>query len=200
MSVLNSYHQTFIDAVRSTGGKNSYRVLVVQGPGTDIEKTNKLMSSLPTDKIANRMMVEVHYYTPWNFCGMEKDESWGNMAYYWGKDYHSTTDAAHNATWGEESTVDANFKLMKNQFVDKGIPVIMGEFSAMKRTNLTGDNLTLHIASRLYYLNYVTRQAKANGILPFFWDTGNAGGVFNRTTNTVSDQQALDALVQGASN
>ncbi|HEY9258695.1 cellulase family glycosylhydrolase, partial [Chitinophaga sp.] len=30
MEILNSYHQTFINAVRSTGGRNSYRVLVVQ--------------------------------------------------------------------------------------------------------------------------------------------------------------------------
>ena len=32
MAILNSYHQTFINAVRSTGGRNSHRVLVVQGP------------------------------------------------------------------------------------------------------------------------------------------------------------------------
>ena len=31
MTVLMSYHQTFINAVRSTGGKNAYRTLVVQG-------------------------------------------------------------------------------------------------------------------------------------------------------------------------
>ena len=53
MAVLESYHQTFIDAVRSTGGKNSYRVLVVQGPSTDIEKTNQLMTTLPTDEVAD---------------------------------------------------------------------------------------------------------------------------------------------------
>ena len=110
MAVLTSYHQTFIDAVRSTGGKNAYRTLVVQGPSTDIDKTNKLMLTLPTDKVASRMMVEVHYYTPWNFCGMEKDETWGKMFYYWGANYHSTTDTAHNATYGEEADLDKLFK------------------------------------------------------------------------------------------
>ena len=35
MAILNSYHETFINAVRSTGGRNSSRVLVVQGPSTD---------------------------------------------------------------------------------------------------------------------------------------------------------------------
>jgi hypothetical protein len=41
----------------------------------------------------------------------------------------------------------------------------------------------------------VTHQAKANGILPYFWDTG---GLLNRNNNIVLDQKALDALIQGA--
>ena len=84
---------------------------------------------------------------------------------------------------------------MKTKFVDKGIPVVMGEYGPMRRTDLTGDALTLHLASRAYYMKYVTKQAKTNGILPFFWDTG---GLLNRQNNTVSDQQSLDALMQGA--
>lgn len=195
MEVLLTYHQTFIDAVRATGGKNAYRVLVVQGPSTDIETTNKIMLKMPTDKIPNRMMAEIHYYTPWNFTGMTKDESWGNQFYYWGKDYHSATDIAHNATWGEEADVDRLLKLMKTQFVDKGIPVVVGEFGATRRDNLTGDALKLHLASRAFYTKYVTKQANSNGLLPFFWDTG---GLFNRGTGNVADQQLLDALIQGA--
>ena len=195
MGVLLSYHQTFINAVRSTGGKNAYRVLVVQGPNTDIEKTNQLMTTLPTDKVANRMMAEVHYYTPWNFCGMTEDATWGNQYYYWGAANHSATDLAHNPTWGEESTVDTNFALMKKQFVDKGIPVVIGEFGAITRTNLTGDALKLHLASRAYYFKYITKRAIANGCLPFFWDTG---GLINRNNYSVSDQLALDGLIQGA--
>ncbi len=195
MNVLQSYHQTFVDAVRSTGGKNSYRVVIVQGPSTDVEKTNKLMTQLPIDTATNRMMAEVHYYTPWNFAGMTKDESWGNQFFYWGKDFHSTTDTAHNPTWGEEDTVDAMFKLMKNQFVDKGIPVIIGEFGAITRTTLTGDALKLHLDSRAHYFKYVTKQAIANGLQPFFWDTGS---LLDRKNNVVLDQQSLDALVQGA--
>lgn len=201
MAVLTSYHQTFIDAVRSTGGKNAHRTLVVQGPSTDIDKTNKLMLTLPTDTIANRMMVEVHYYTPWNFCGMEKDETWGKMFYYWGANYHSTTDAAHNATWGEEADLDKLFKSMKTQFVDKGIPVVLGEFGAIRRSNLTGSDLILHLDSRAYFLKTVVKQAKANGLLPFYWDAGNLGvntmSLFDRSKNTVYDSQALTALQDG---
>lgn len=195
MTILLSYHQTFIDAVRSTGGRNAYRNLVIQGPSTDIDKTNQLMSKLPVDNVPNRMMVEIHYYTPWNFCGMTEDATWGNMFYYWGNGYHSTTDTAHNATWGEEDAVNNYFQSMKTKFVDKGIPVVLGEYGPMVRNTLTGDALTLHLASRAYYLKYITMQAIANGILPFVWDTG---GLINRSNNTVKDQQSLDALIQGA--
>ena len=201
MAVLTSYHQTFIDAVRSTGGKNIYRTLVVQGPTTDIEKTNKLMTVLPTDSAVNRMMVEVHYYAPWNFGGLTKDESWGKMFYYWGAGFHSATDTERNASYGEEADLEKNFKLMKTQFVDKGIPVLLGEFGAIRRTSLTGDALTLHLNSRAYYLKTVVKTAKANGLLPFYWDEGSIGnngfGIFNRANNTVFDTQALAALKEG---
>lgn len=194
MGVLLSYHQTFVNAVRSTGGRNFYRILVVQGPNTDMEKTRTLMDQLPTDSVPDRMMVEVHYYTPWNFCGMTQDETWGNQFYYWGKNYHSTTDLAHNPTWGEEATVISDFGLMKSKYTIQGIPVVLGEFGAIRRTNLTGDNLALHLASRAYFFKYIATQANADGLLPFIWDND----IFNRTSNTVADQKSLDSLMVGA--
>lgn len=202
MAVLDSYHQTFVNAVRSTGGKNTYRTLVVQGPRTDIEKTDELMNTLPTDTTTDRMMVEVHYYSPWQFTGLTEDASWGTMFYYWGADYHSTTDSSRNATWGEEDYLNAMFDLMKTKFVDKGIPVILGEFGPMRRSSLTGDDLTLHLDSRAFHLKYVVQQAKVYGMLPFYWDNGgidnHSSGIFNRSDNTVFDQQALTALKEGA--
>ena len=51
MSVLLSYHQTFVNAVRATGGNNSSRTLIVQGPNTNIGLTNTLMNALPTIKL-----------------------------------------------------------------------------------------------------------------------------------------------------
>ena len=193
MSILLSYHQTFINAVRSTGGHNSYRTLVIQGPSTDIVKTNNLMNTLPSDPASNRMMVEVHYYTPYNFCLMDGDASWGNMFYYWGAGYHSTTDPTRNATYGEESDLNGYFQSMKTKFVDHGIPVVLGEFAAGRRS-LTGDAYDLHVASRAYWYNYLIHQALADGILPFLWDTGS---IINRSTYAVQDKQQLAALVQG---
>ncbi len=201
MEVLDSYLQTFVDAVRSTGGRNAFRVLVVQGPSTDIEKTGKLMQKLPEDPVPDRMMAEIHYYTPWNFAGLTRDESWGKQFYYWGKDFHSTADPERNATWGEEEAVVRLFGMMKKQFVDRGIPVVLGEYAAVRRSGLTGDALELHLASRAYYHRYVTRQAKLNGLIPFYWDNGGLGrgsGIFDRRSLKVADRQTLDALVEGA--
>ncbi|HCY40119.1 MAG TPA: dihydroxy-acid dehydratase [Prolixibacteraceae bacterium] len=196
MSVLLSYHQTFVDAVRATGGNNSSRTLIIQGPSTDIDKTNKLMNTLPKDQIENRMIVEVHYYTPWNFCGMNKDESWGKMFYYWGKGNHSTTDVTRNATWGEEAEMDKLLGLMKTRFVDKGIPVIIGEFGAFRRKLSPPSDQQLHNASIEYYYRYFTKSAMSKGMITFCWDT--PGGLFNRSTATIIDNGVLNAIMQGA--
>ncbi|WP_149697801.1 cellulase family glycosylhydrolase [Chitinophaga sp. CF418] len=197
MEILTSYHQTFVNAVRSTGGRNSYRVLVVQGPSTDIDKTSNLMNSLPTDKVKDRMMVEVHYYSPFQFCLMDGDASWGKMFYYWGSGHHSTIEPDRNATWGEEGDVNNAFGKMKTKFVDKQIPVIMGEYGAYRRGNskYIPKDLNTHNDAVDYWLTYVTKQAIANGIKPFFWDTG---GALDRRNNTVLDKRTIDALAAGA--
>jgi hypothetical protein len=79
-------------------------------------------------------MAEIHYYTPWNFTGMTKEESWGKQFFYWGAGNHSTTDTARNPTWGEEAALDALLGSMKTRFADKGIPVVVGEFGAIDRS------------------------------------------------------------------
>jgi endoglucanase len=193
MNILLSYHQTFINAVRSTGGRNSYRVLVVQGPSTDIDRTNTLMNALPTDPTPNRMMTEVHFYSPYQFCLMQQDETWGNMFYYWGQNYHSTIEPSRNATWGEEDYVIAEFQKMKTQFADKGIPVVLGEYGAYRRT--TPSDMEKHQASVDHWATFVTNQALAHGLETFWWDTG---GLLSRNSNTIKDQRTLNALLLGA--
>jgi endoglucanase len=200
MEVLLSYHQTFIDAVRSTGGKNAYRTLIVQGPYTDIEKTNNLMKSLPIDTVADRMMAEVHYYSPYQFSLMGEDADWGKVFHYWGEGYHSETNTDRNANWGEEDFVIEMMELMNEQFVQKGIPVILGEFGAVRRSTLTGADLELHLDSRAYYHYVVTKKCVENGIVPFYWDNGGMGNLgfalFDRSAETVFDQQVIDAMVK----
>ena len=193
MSVLKYYHQTFIDAVRSTGGKNAYRTLIVQSPNTSTEYAVSLWTGMPTDTATNRLMFEIHYYTPSQFAIISEDQSWGKMFYYWGKDNHSTIEPDRNATWGEEDYVDQQMLAMKTHFVDQGIPVIMGEYGAWRKT--TPLDLPKHNASVTYWNKYVTQQALANGVVPFLWDTGS---LIDRATLAVKDTDILDALLTTA--
>lgn len=79
--------------------------------------------------------------------------------------------------------------------------MLLGEYGAVRRLSLTGDALTLQLASRAYWLKYVTQQAKANRLLPFYWDEGsmvnNGFGIIDRKNNTIGDQQAMNALLEG---
>jgi regulation of enolase protein 1 (concanavalin A-like superfamily) len=197
MSELMTYYDTFITAVRGTGGNNTSRWLVVQGPNTDIDTTTNLMDTLPTDPTPNRLMVEVHYYTPWNFCGMDQDESWGDMFYFWGQDYHSTSNPSRNATYGEEAYLDGQFQKMTDKFVSEGIPVMIGEFGAMKRTSLSEPDLGLHLASRTYFTKSVADSARSHGLSPFFWDTPGGGQAFDWTSGAVYDPDNVTALTGG---
>ncbi|WP_153798590.1 cellulase family glycosylhydrolase [Foetidibacter luteolus] len=197
MEVLALYHQTFVDAVRSTGGKNSHRVLILQGPSTSATLTSDLMSTLPKDPVDNRLMVEVHNYTPSQFCFLGEDVSWGKMVYYWGAGNHSTIEPDRNPTYGEEDAHISDFDKVKAKFVDKGIPVIMGEYGAYRRDGSPHipKDLALHNKSVDYWITFVTREALARGIKPFWWDTG---GALDRNNSTVKDQRTIDALLAGA--
>jgi aryl-phospho-beta-D-glucosidase BglC (GH1 family) len=193
-AILATYHQIFVKAVRSTGGRNTYRVLVVQGPSTNMTLTPQLMTTLPTDPTANRLMVEVHNYLPAQFCFLNEDADWGTMAYYWGKDHQSTIEPSRNFTadWGNEVAQIEGFDGMRTSFVDKGIPVLIGEYGAYRRN--TPKDLATHNDAVDYWITFVTKQAKTRGMIPFWWDTG---GALDRTNLMVKDQRTIDAIIAG---
>lgn len=197
MDILAQYHQAFVNAVRSTGGRNSHRVLILQGPSTSATLTYDLMNTLPQDPAANRLMVEFHNYTPSQFCFLGEDVSWGKMVYYWGSGNHSTIEPDRNPTYGEENDHIADFNKIKTKFVDKGIPVLMGEYGAYRRDGSAHipKELALHNTSVDYWITFVTKEALARGIKPFWWDTG---GAIDRQNNTVKDQRTIDALMAAA--
>jgi aryl-phospho-beta-D-glucosidase BglC (GH1 family) len=195
---LLAYHQTFVNAVRATGGNNSNRWLVIQGPKTDINLTDQLMTSLPSDSASGRLAVEVHYYDPFSFTLQDKDEDWGKKFYFWGQGYHHATRTDRNTSFQEEAHVDAQFQKMANKFVSQGIPVIIGEFAAMKRTgqsDLTGTDLSLHLASRTYFHRYVVNSANSKGLKPIYWDI--AGLMFDWSTGAITDKDTVRALTGG---
>jgi aryl-phospho-beta-D-glucosidase BglC (GH1 family) len=204
MATLMTYYQTFVNAVRATGGNNSTRWLVLQGPSTNIDKTYDLMNTLPSDSASGRLMVEVHHY-PFQWSIMTSDADWGKMFYFWGQGYHSPTMTDRNSTWGEEAYTDEQFQKMATKFVSHGVPVIIGEFGAVKRTgypDLTGTELNRHLASRTYYSKTIVDKANALGLKPIYWDAGGTGSntmwLFDRTTAALIDPDNARALTGGA--
>lgn len=197
MGVLLEYEQAFIDAVRETGGNNLKRTLIIQGPATSIDLTEKLMTKLPKDHVEDRMMAEIHFYDPWNFCGMEKDESWGKIFFFWGKD-NAVEGSDRNSAWCEEEYMINQFDKMKAQFVDKGIPVIIGEYGAIidHSSALSNDyQKEKHLASRAYFNQCVSQFGKERGLVPFLWDTGE---IFNRNTGEVKAKEIVNAIMKGS--
>lgn len=191
VSTLMHYYQTFIDAVRATGGNNETRTLIIQGLNTDIDKSvaNAPVSTFPKDKVTGYLMFEVHYYDPYQYTLMTKQDDWGASEpilpqYYYG-DYQKSSEPKRNAgynAWG--GSVDSKlagighpqeqFAKMKTNYVDKGYPVIVGEFGANVRSpELSGSDLNLHKQGRVQWHKDVVSAAKQYGLTPILWDMGN---------------------------
>lgn len=200
---LKEYEQIFINTVRATGGNNEKRVLIVQGPTTNIDNTYSYYGEMPNDPTAtDRLMMEVHYYNPWQFWGMEKDESWGNVFYYWGAGNH-VSGSKHNATYGEESAMREQLDKMKEKFVDAGIPVILGEFGANWRDvgGQAGENQEKHDASIKLHYKLLVQYALERGMVPMMWDTNYCGRpsmtIINRSNHTIYNHHMMDGIKEG---
>lgn len=187
-TVQNSFNQTFVDAVRATGGNNAVRHLVVQGFNTNIDHAYNF-ATLPTDSASGRLMMEVHYYDPFNFALNENSQIW-----QWGS---IATNPAATETWANESWVDAQFQKMRARFVDQGVPVIVGEYGAILRTEY--DPAGTH---RKYWDEYITRSAYQRGLVPVYWDNGYSSnhqfGLFNRATGAQAFPDVISAIVNAA--
>lgn len=207
-NVLLKYEHVFVDAVRATGGNNATRTLVVQGPGTDIDKTNNLfdVTTLSDPAGKGRLMVEVHYYNPPQFTGVWKADN-DHWLYFWGLANHvpSGTWAQYNCTWGEEADLRTQFQKMKTKFADKGYPVLLGEYGANWRSLGNTSVQKRHDASIKLFHKTVCSEAVKCGMIPFVWDinVANQNGtsgvmtVINRATRTVFDTNAMTGITEG---
>ena len=190
MKTLMYYYQTFVNAVRATGGNNTNRWLVMQSGGDTL-----WLNALPSDTVTNRIMVEYHNYTPSLFTIIHDDQVWGNAIYFWGPAYHSPTNLTRNATWGQEGDIDAGFQTLADLYVSKGIPVLIGEMAAFTTSSLTGTEATNNRASTHYWNKYVAESARAHGLSPFYWST--PGNPFDWTSGAVNDAAVVTALTGG---
>lgn len=118
-----TYHQTFVDAVRATGGNNGSRTLIIQGPSTSIDRTSEVMTvdKLPKDVIENRLMVEVHFYDPYTYTLLNDVVNWGAEVYpqyYWGDDLATGSDIVHNCgynAWDTGHEGENNMTIIRRQ-------------------------------------------------------------------------------------
>jgi endoglucanase len=191
-SVQNGFNQTFVNAVRSTGGRNHYRFLLVQGFNTNIDHTINFFV-MPKDAIDNRLMVEVHYYDPYNFTINSN-----STITQWGK---NATDPKKTETWANETWANNQFNKMKTKFIDKGVAVILGEYGVIARTNLGSPALNAeHAQYRKYYMEFITGSIVKHGLVPFYWDNGGTGnngfGIFNRLTGAKAYPEIIKAIVE----
>ena len=67
--LTNEINQRFVDTVRTCGGYNTDRFLLIAGFGTNIDRTSDSRFRMPSDTAENRLMISVHYYDPWSYCG-----------------------------------------------------------------------------------------------------------------------------------
>lgn len=187
-TVQNSFNQTFVNAVRATGGNNAVRHLIVQGFNTNIDHAYNF-ATIPSDSASNRLMMEVHFYDPYNFTLNSSSNIW-----QWGS---IANNSSATETWANESYVDAQFQKMKTKFINNGVAVILGEFGAISRTNISGAE-----TYRTYWNQYITHSAYTHGMVPIYWDNGytaNYGmGLFDRYTGSQVYPNLISTIINAA--
>jgi endoglucanase len=149
-ATLTRVNQLFIDTVRSTGGNNAKRLLIVTGYATDFKKTCAPAFKLPKDTIPHRLFISVHYYTPYQFCGLEEDAPWGKMMPGWG-------------TPDDVKQLEGLFDDMKGFCTKNDIPAFIGEFGVTKKKES---------ASRIRWMSAVMNASISRKMVPVLWDTG----------------------------
>ena len=191
-AVQNSYNQTFVDAVRETGGKNYYRNLVVQTFAcSPYHGLNGF--TIPTDKVEGRLSVEFHYYDPYEYCG-------NCTYYYWGEAYKDKGRILASST---EKTITNLFDRITNTWAKKGLGVVMGEYGVSN--HFTEDDKQTQQENMQYYLKCVVSEARQHGFAAFAWDNNafNNGpenfGIFKRWQNmAVGNTYFLKGITEGA--
>ena len=174
-ATLTRVNQLFIDTIRKSGGNNAKRLLVIVGYSTDIKKTCESGYTLPTDTLPGKLFISVHYYTPYQFCGLNEDATWGKMMPTWG-------------TPDDIKQLEQLFDLMQGFCTRHDIPAFIGEF---------GVTTTKESASRVRWMSAVLEASVSRRMVPVLWDTGT--DVSRRDPYSASPDllQALESLAPG---
>lgn len=150
--VTNKINQTFVDTVRATGGNNSQRFLLIAGYGTDIKNTCDDRYVMPSDSAQNKLLVSVHYYEPFSYCGSASLSSWGTIKHY--------------------EKQNELLKMM-TKFTDAGYGVIFGEYAVA----LNGDGSVKD--NTCDFINNFLDNCDLYNYCPVLWDCSS---LFKRST------------------
>ena len=193
--VTNSFNQTFVDAVRATGGNNALRNLIVQSYRCNptMGLTNLVV---PTDPTPNRLSVEFHYYDPYSYC------SGAAGSYnYWGIAF---SDKGTVTPDGNEKSLANFFLTIREKWWEQGLGVVIGEYGCSCHYT-TADKATQE-ANMQYYMKCLVSEARKNGFAAFVWDNNAYGngsekfGIFDRKNNMkVRTPFFLDGIKEGSS-
>ncbi len=121
-ALTNKVNQAFVDTVRATGGNNAERFLLIAGYGTAIDSTIDPRFQMPTDTAEQKLMISVHFYDPWSYCGAS-----------------SASGATH---WGRAEDYDKMLSLLRpmTAFTERGYGVVIGEYGALPADDGFKDN------------------------------------------------------------
>ena len=162
-ALTNEINQTFVDVVRATDGNNATRFLLIAGYGTNIDQTCDDRFQMPKDTAVSKLMVSVHYYDPWSYCG--------------------ASSAASATKWGKVSDYEyMDQQLAKmTKFTEAGYGVVIGEYGALPCSDGLKDNtLAYHTA----FLDTCTKYNLTNCL----WD---CSGLYKRVSQTFADDDIL---------
>ena len=162
-ALTNEINQTFVDVVRATGGNNATRFLLIAGYSTNIDQTCDDRFRMPKDTADSKLMVSVHYYDPWSYCG--------------------ASSAASATKWGKVSDYEyLDQQLAKmTKFTEAGYGVVIGEYGALPGSDGLKDNtLAYHTA----FLDACTKYNLTNCL----WD---CSGLYKRVSQTFADDDIL---------
>ena len=157
---INELNQIFVDTVRGKGPHNDVRFLLVPGYNTNINQTVSSKFVLPAyNGSTDRIMVSVHFYDPYDFT------------------LNTGAGSKTSVDLLDIDNIEDQFYKLKTKFVDKGIPVVIGEFGAVDKNNY--DAIETYIAA-------IVKWAKADKLGYIYWDNGYTGeygmGLWNRYT------------------
>lgn len=141
----NLINSEFVKTIRSLGGKNADRFLLVAGYNTDITKTCDDRFIMPEDTADSKLLLSVHYYTPWDYCGTDGVNQWGSS--------------------GDYDEMNGLFKKL-SKFSEQGYGVVIGEYAVMKKNGGIKED------TDLFYSNLMDN-CDLYDFCPVLWDCSN---------------------------